>query len=233
MWAKINPDDGTFVFVSVLCLIWFGDHCPRLQLIDYHYLSRSRVWSRIKFIWFNIRWLELALHSILMTSFLTNMIKSILYRVNFYPFSYSLLFFYIFNFYAFNMGLYYFLFHLLIFLLFLFSCIFFRIGFSIATKPWLWLIISLCLNIVCGLGLLLWKEEIDEIELYVPMDSVIRKDASWVKEHFRDDLRHESIIVAAPNVLDPEVLRSVHRRSWIIRVSTKVLFHINAQFSPR
>ncbi|CAL1688249.1 unnamed protein product [Lasius platythorax] len=87
--------------------------------------------------------------------------------------------------------------------------IFYRIGFSIATKPWLWLIISLCLNIVCGLGLLLWKEEIDEIELYVPMDSVIRKDANWVKEHFRDDLRHESIIVAAPNVLDPEVLRSI------------------------
>lgn len=87
--------------------------------------------------------------------------------------------------------------------------IFYRIGFSIATKPWLWLIISLCLNLVCGLGLLLWKEEIDELELYVPMDSIIRKDATWVKEHFRDDLRHESIIIVAPNVLEPEVLRSI------------------------
>ncbi|KAL6427288.1 hypothetical protein ACFW04_008694 [Cataglyphis niger] len=87
--------------------------------------------------------------------------------------------------------------------------IFYRIGLSIATKPWLWLIISLCLNLVCGLGMLLWKEEIDEVELYMPMDSVIRKDAAWVKEHFRDDLRHESIIIVAPNVLEPEVLRSI------------------------
>ncbi|XP_029156681.1 patched domain-containing protein 3-like isoform X1 [Nylanderia fulva] len=103
--------------------------------------------------------------------------------------------------------------------------IFYRIGFSIATKPWLWLIMSLCLNIVCGLGLLLWKEEIDELELYVPMDSIIREDASWVKEHFRDDLRHESIIVVAPNVLDPEVLRSIRDierdvRSIIIKNNT-------------
>ena len=90
---------------------------------------------------------------------------------------------------------------------------FFRIGYNIATKPWLWLIISLCLNLVFGLGLLLWREEIDEVELYMPIDSVFRKDAAWVKEHFRDDLRHESVIVTAPNVLDPEVLRSVHRRS--------------------
>lgn len=95
----------------------------------------------------------------------------------------------------------------------LFLSISFRIGFSIATKPWLWLTISLCLNLICGLGLLLWKEEIDEVELYMPKDSIFRKDATWVKEHFRDDLRHESVIVTAPNVLDPEVLRSVHRRS--------------------
>ncbi|XP_011151061.2 patched domain-containing protein 3 [Harpegnathos saltator] len=87
--------------------------------------------------------------------------------------------------------------------------IFYRIGLSIATKPWLWLIISLCLNIICGFGVILWREEVDEVELYVPIGSVFRKDAAWVKEHFRDDLRHESIIVIAPNVLDPEVLRSI------------------------
>ncbi|XP_011693450.1 PREDICTED: patched domain-containing protein 3-like isoform X2 [Wasmannia auropunctata] len=43
----------------------------------------------------------------------------------------------------------------------------------------------------------------------MPINSVFRKDAAWVKEHFRDDLRHESVIVTAPNVLDPEVLRSI------------------------
>ncbi|XP_011861607.1 PREDICTED: patched domain-containing protein 3-like isoform X1 [Vollenhovia emeryi] len=84
-----------------------------------------------------------------------------------------------------------------------------KIGLSIATRPWLWLIISLCLNLICGFGLILWREEIDEVELYMPVDSIFRKDAAWVKEYFRDDLRHESLIVTAPNVLDPEVLRSI------------------------
>ncbi|XP_012234648.2 patched domain-containing protein 3 [Linepithema humile] len=87
--------------------------------------------------------------------------------------------------------------------------IFYRIGYSIATKPWVWLMISVCLNLVCGFGLLLWKEEVDEIELFMPVGSIFRKDAVWVKEHFRDDLRHESILVTATNVLDPKVLRSI------------------------
>ncbi|KAL0119259.1 hypothetical protein PUN28_009682 [Cardiocondyla obscurior] len=87
--------------------------------------------------------------------------------------------------------------------------IFHRIGFSIATKPWAWLLAALCLNVVCGFGLLLWKEESDQVELYMPIDSIFRKDAVWVKENFRDDLCYENLIVTAPNVLDPEVLRSI------------------------
>ncbi|KAG7199741.1 hypothetical protein KM043_000413 [Ampulex compressa] len=87
--------------------------------------------------------------------------------------------------------------------------IFYRIGLSIGSKPWLWLIISACISCACGPGMLLWKEEVDDVELFMPKDSVVRADAKWVKEHFRDDLRYESIIVVAPNVLEPEVLRSI------------------------
>nr|XP_012227308.1 PREDICTED: patched domain-containing protein 3-like [Linepithema humile] len=87
--------------------------------------------------------------------------------------------------------------------------IFYRIGYSIATKPWIWLTTCVCLNLVCGFGLLLWREEVDDIELFMPVGSIFRKDAAWVKEHFRDDLRHESILITAPNVLDPKVLRSI------------------------
>nr|XP_012227494.1 PREDICTED: patched domain-containing protein 3-like [Linepithema humile] len=87
--------------------------------------------------------------------------------------------------------------------------IFYRIGYSIATKPWVWLMISVCLNFVCGFGLLFWREETDDVELFLPDGSTIRKDAAWVKEHFRDDLRYESILITAPNVLDPKVLRSI------------------------
>ena len=90
---------------------------------------------------------------------------------------------------------------------------FFRIGLSIGKRPWLWLLVCFCINCICAPGLYFWREEIDEIDLFVPDNSVIRDDAAWVKTHFRDDFRYESIIVTAPNVLEPEVLRSVHRRS--------------------
>lgn len=91
--------------------------------------------------------------------------------------------------------------------------VFYRIGLSIGKRPWLWLLVCFCINCICAPGLYFWREEFDDIELFVPENSVIRSDAAWVKTHFRDDFRYESIIVTAPNVLEPEVLRSVHRRS--------------------
>ncbi|KAK0090682.1 hypothetical protein PV325_008019 [Microctonus aethiopoides] len=90
-----------------------------------------------------------------------------------------------------------------------FDKIFYRIGLSIGNKPWLWLIASLCISGVCGPGMLLWHEEIDEVKLFIPVNSVLRSDAAWVRNHFKDELRYESIIVTAPNVLDPEVIRMI------------------------
>lgn len=87
-----------------------------------------------------------------------------------------------------------------------------RIGLSIGRRPWLWLIISVCINAVCGPGLLFWAEELDDVELFMPLDSIVRTDADWVKEHFRDDLRYESVIVTAPNVFDPKVLHAVSEK---------------------
>ncbi|XP_076280248.1 patched domain-containing protein 3 isoform X1 [Lasioglossum baleicum] len=89
--------------------------------------------------------------------------------------------------------------------------IFYRIGLSIGKKPWLWLLVSFCVNCVYAPGMLLWREEIDDVELFVSEDSIIRQDAKWVRSHFRDDFRYESIIVTAPNVFDPEVLRSIRK----------------------
>ncbi|CAD6227822.1 GSCOCG00006280001-RA-CDS [Cotesia congregata] len=87
--------------------------------------------------------------------------------------------------------------------------IFYRIGLSIGNKPWVWLITSLCISGVCGPGLSFWREEIDEVKSFIPVDSIVRKDAAWVKEHFNEDLRYESIIITAPNVLDPQVLQAI------------------------
>ncbi|XP_034935423.1 NPC intracellular cholesterol transporter 1-like [Chelonus insularis] len=90
-----------------------------------------------------------------------------------------------------------------------FEQIFYRIGLSIGNKPWLWLIASLCISGACGPGLFFWKEGVDDVELYIPENSVVRSDAMWVKENFKNDLKYESIIITAPNVLEPEVLYAI------------------------
>lgn len=69
--------------------------------------------------------------------------------------------------------------------------------------------------------MLLWREEIDDVELFMPMDSIVRLDAAWVKKNFGDDLRYESIIVTAPNVLEPEVLQTVKNKNQGIHGNMK------------
>ncbi|XP_011308362.1 patched domain-containing protein 3 isoform X2 [Fopius arisanus] len=95
--------------------------------------------------------------------------------------------------------------------------IFYKIGLSIGNNPWLWLITSLCLSGVCGSGMSLWREEVDDVELYIPMKAALRSDASWVKEHFKDELTYASILVTASNVLDPEVLRSISEMEDVVK----------------
>ncbi|XP_063971830.1 protein patched homolog 1-like isoform X2 [Diachasmimorpha longicaudata] len=86
------------------------------------------------------------------------------------------------------------------------SKIFYKVGLSIGNNPWVWLITSLCVSGVCGPGMSLWREEVDDVKLYIPRKAVLRSDAAWVKEHFKDDLTYENILVTAPNVLHPDVL---------------------------
>lgn len=87
----------------------------------------------------------------------------------------------------------------------------FRTGKAIGTRPLVFLLLSLTLCLVSSLGLLLWKEEVDDIQLFMPVDSHVRRDAAWVERNFRDEMRFESVIVEAENVLTPSVLASV---SW-------------------
>jgi hypothetical protein len=85
----------------------------------------------------------------------------------------------------------------------------FRIGKAIGTRPFLFLLLSLGLCLACSLGLLFWKEEVDDVQLFMPVDSHVRRDAAWVERNFRDEMRFESVIVEAENVLTPTVLASV------------------------
>ncbi|KAJ9585968.1 hypothetical protein L9F63_020382, partial [Diploptera punctata] len=84
-----------------------------------------------------------------------------------------------------------------------------RLGKLIGTRPVTFLLLSLAICVASSFGLTLWKEEVDEIQLFMPKDSEIRMDASWVEDNFRDELRFESVIVEADNVLTPHVLAAI------------------------
>ena len=57
-----------------------------------------------------------------------------------------------------------------------------------------------------GGGLALWREEHDEVALWTTQDSRIRQNSQWVDRHFSADVRYESVIVTADNVLTQDVL---------------------------
>nr|CAD7427006.1 unnamed protein product [Timema monikensis] len=80
------------------------------------------------------------------------------------------------------------------------------LGHAIGSHPLVSLGLSTILLIAAGLGLLSWVEEVDNVELFMPHTSRVRADALWVEEHFEDDVRFESVIVEADNVLDKDVL---------------------------
>jgi predicted RND superfamily exporter protein len=73
----------------------------------------------------------------------------------------------------------------------------------------LFLLLSLALCLVSSLGLVFWKEEVNDVQLFMPVDSHVRHDAAWVERNFQDEMRFESVIVEAENVLTPSVLASV------------------------
>ncbi|KAJ4445677.1 hypothetical protein ANN_12361 [Periplaneta americana] len=81
-----------------------------------------------------------------------------------------------------------------------------RTGKAIGTRPVLFLLVSLTLCVATSLGLVFWQEEVDDVQLFMPATSHVRRDAAWVESHFRDEMRFESVIVEADNVLTPSVL---------------------------
>ena len=60
-----------------------------------------------------------------------------------------------------------------------------------------------------GLGVLRFYQEKDPIKLWIPRNSDFIRDANWLKNQFREGYRLQSILITAPNVLEPQVLQKV------------------------
>uniref|UniRef100_A0A0P5P9V2 Patched domain-containing protein n=1 Tax=Daphnia magna TaxID=35525 RepID=A0A0P5P9V2_9CRUS len=85
--------------------------------------------------------------------------------------------------------------------------LFFRLGYVVGRHPWFTIGLCLLLIVTLGGGLFFWDEEHDSVALWSTYDSVARRNSEWVNRHFSDDVRYESVIVAAErNILRPDVL---------------------------
>ncbi|XP_034243315.1 NPC intracellular cholesterol transporter 1-like isoform X2 [Thrips palmi] len=86
---------------------------------------------------------------------------------------------------------------------------YYRLGLTVGRWPLLTCVLSLLMAAVCGSGLLQWRAGMSEVDLYMPRGSVVHEAARFVETNFREDVRYESVIVEADDVLEPSVLRAI------------------------
>ncbi|XP_065576700.1 patched domain-containing protein 3-like isoform X2 [Artemia franciscana] len=89
--------------------------------------------------------------------------------------------------------------------------VFFRLGYQFAYRPWWTIFTALVFCGILGSGLLNWREETDDVNLWTTENSQVRKSAKWVAQHFTDDIRYETMIIEADNVLRPDVLKFIQQ----------------------
>ena len=87
--------------------------------------------------------------------------------------------------------------------------IFYRLGKNVGGKPWLTIILSLILSVLCLLGLLNFQKEGRIEKMWVPERSQALKDKVWVEARFPEKFHSSVFILQHDNVLTVENLRKM------------------------
>lgn len=111
-----------------------------------------------------------------------------------------------------------------------FSC---RIGLSIGLRPWLTIILSVCLCFICTAGNVFWQVNTDDEALWTPYGSPVGnscfflkkrghnsssslqfiKQRNWILSNFPKDTRYETVLISAKaqhgNVLTADTVQYV------------------------
>jgi hypothetical protein len=67
----------------------------------------------------------------------------------------------------------------------------------------------LALVALSSLGVFRFHQQKDPMKLWIPQNSDFIRDTNWLKHQFREGYRLQSILITAPNVLEPQVLQKV------------------------
>ncbi|XP_070195122.1 patched domain-containing protein 3-like isoform X2 [Littorina saxatilis] len=100
---------------------------------------------------------------------------------------------------------------------------FFHVGHFVGEYPVLTIILSLIICGLCGIGLKTFKETDNQVDLWVPQDSRIINEKTWVDKTFPDRTRFVAMVLeSGTNVLTPTFLKAMmdyYSRSVGITVS--------------
>jgi len=88
-------------------------------------------------------------------------------------------------------------------------------GCKVGKYPLTFICITLLIPALSSIGLLKFKTENNPYKLWIPQDSDYLRNHEWLWENFPDDIRFNSLILTADNVLTPHVLKKllkIHRK---------------------
>jgi predicted RND superfamily exporter protein len=85
----------------------------------------------------------------------------------------------------------------------------FSLGSTVAQHPWRTVSITWLSVALISLGLFSLQLESHTLKTLLPADYKFVKDTDWFLNNFDELIRTENVIVQAPNVLEPEVLRKI------------------------
>jgi len=83
-------------------------------------------------------------------------------------------------------------------------------GSFLAKYPLRSVCICLLIPALCSIGLLSFKEESNPYKLWIPQDSDYIKDHEWLWENYPPEIRFNSIILTAENVLTPKIFNKLY-----------------------
>merc|ERR1711892_1406909 len=92
---------------------------------------------------------------------------------------------------------------------------FYWYGCKVAKYPLIFISITLMIPALSCIGLLKFKTENNPYKLWIPQNSDYLRNHEWLWEHFPDDIRFNSVIITADNVLTPETMKKllqVHKK---------------------
>jgi hypothetical protein len=87
-------------------------------------------------------------------------------------------------------------------------------GYQVAKYPYFAIFGCLIFATLCGLGLLNFREETDQIELWVPKNSAFYSNIQWLNKNFPSDNRFQQYMLVTTDdsdILTPDNLKLLNR----------------------